>query len=279
VSGSLRIARVVLRVTDVHATADFYGRVAGLAPDGLEEGGGMLSAPGGGPALLELHRAERPGPAPRRAAGLFHTALRFPERPQLGAALRRLATQRIPLTGASHHYVSEALYLDDPDALGIELYWDLPRDEWPTQPDGRPTIGTVPLDLDAILAAGEPSGGESDGVDVGHVHLKVSAVEEGVRFWTQAIGLDLQATVPQAGFLASGGYHHHVGVNAWFSDGAALEPADGPGLDAVVCAVAGDPGLEAARARLEAAEVPVEAANGRVSTRTPDGVAVVLEAE
>jgi catechol 2,3-dioxygenase len=87
------------------------------------------------------------------------------------------------------------------------------------------------------------------------------------------------AAVPQAGFLATGGYHHHIGVNTWFSRGAPLEPADGPGLDAVVAAVDEDPGLETARARLEAAGAPVESANGSVVTRTPDGIRVVLEPE
>ena len=95
--------------------------------------------------LLELRRAERPGPAPRRATGLFHTAFRYPTREQLGATLRGLVRQRAPLTGASDHLVSEALYLDDPDGLGIELYRDRPREEWPApQPGAQGGDGHAP---------------------------------------------------------------------------------------------------------------------------------------
>lgn len=283
---AVRMSRVELRVADVARSADWYRRTAGLEPReaagepgsaGGEPDAAELVSPGRGEVLVVLRRAPEPGPSPRRAAGLFHTAFLYPRRAQLAAALRRAAEGRVPLTGASDHLASEALYLDDPDALGIELYADRPRETWPTTPDGKYVLDTLPLDLADVLTEPAPEGGASDGVEVGHVHLKVGDLPRAVDFWTRAVGMDLTAEVPRAGFLSTGGYHHHVGVNTWYSEGAPLEPAQGPGLDAVVAAVAGDPGLEAARARLEAADVPVEAEDGRLATRTPDGVRVVLE--
>jgi catechol 2,3-dioxygenase len=275
----MHIARVALRVSDLGRSAEFYSRVTGLAIRDRNEDAARLGALDGGPVRLELKRASRPGSAPRRAAGLFHTAFLYPGRPGLGAALRRLVEARLPLTGASDHLVSEALYLDDPDGLGIELYRDRPRSDWPPpEPGERVRMDTLPLDLDPVLAAADPAGG-ANRIEIGHVHLKVADVEGSVRFWTEAIGLELMTRFgPDAAFLADGGYHHHVGVNAWLSNGAELEPPDGPGLDRVVVGV-DDPGaLERLRARVEAAGAPVGESDSRVETSTPDGVPVAIEA-
>lgn len=238
----MHIARVALRVSDLDRSIDWYGRVVGLALRERDGARAELGPPDGGPALLELRAAERPGVAPRAAAGLFHTAFRYPARAQLGAALRRITEGRESFTGASDHAVSEALYLDDPDRLGVEIYRDRPRDEWPPPPPGdRVFMTTEPLDAEGVLAAA--AGGLPDsaaGVDVGHVHLKVADVERATAFWTDEAGMELMARFgPDAAFLADEGYHHHVGANSWYSRGAPLEPADGPGLDRVV--VAGAP--------------------------------------
>lgn len=252
----MHIGRVALRVSDIDRSIDWYGRVVGLALAARDDGRAELTAPDGGPVLLELLRAERPGTAPRHAAGLFHTAFRYPTRAALGSALRRIIQGRESFTGASDHAVSEALYLDDPDALGVELYRDRPRDEWPPPPDGeRVFMTTEPLDADGVLAAAEADLPDAaNGVDVGHVHLKVADVESAVEFWTQEVGMELMARYgTDAAFIAADGYHHHVGANRWYSRGASLEPRDGPGLDRVLIADAS----------------PRELA-------TPDGVPVVL---
>jgi catechol 2,3-dioxygenase len=204
--------------------------------------------------LLTLRASEQPGPAPQRATGLFHTAFLYPTRGQLGAALLRVAAERAAFSGASDHLVSEALYLDDPDVLGIELYRDRPRDTWPTpDPGERVKMDTLPLDLRALADEAE---GDASGLRIGHVHLKVADVDEAIRFWTEEVGLELMtAWAGQAGFLAADGYHHHIGVNAWFSRGAQPEPESGPGLDGIVIGGTGrSDGL-----------------------RTPDGVRVTLE--
>jgi len=253
----MHIARVALRVSDVDRSIDWYGRVVGLALRERENGFATLGAPDDGPILLELRAAERPGTAPRAAAGLFHTAFRYPTRAQLGAALRRIVTGRESFTGASDHAVSEALYLDDPDGIGVEIYRDRPREEWPPpRPGDKVFMTTEPLDSEGVLAAAEGDLPDAAaGTDVGHVHFKVADVEQAVAFWTQEVGMALMARYgADAAFIAGEGYHHHVGANSWYSRGAQLEPRDGPGLDRVV--VAGAP----ARA------LP-----------TPDGVEIVFE--
>ena len=273
-------ARVALRVSDVGRSADFYRRIGGFRVREEDANRATLASPDDGPVLLELRHAERPGPAPRRATGLFHTAFRYPTREQLGATLRGLVRQRAPLTGASDNLVSEALYLDDPDGLGIELYRDRPREDWPAPSPGfKVAMDTLPLDLESVLSEPEPDGDPAAGMDVGHVHLKVATVDDAVRWWTNALGLDLMAQLgPQAAFLSTEGYHHDIGANTWMSAGAEPEPGEGPGLDEVVLAVAGDPGLAAARDRLERAGTRLDAAeDGAVLTTTPDRVPVRLE--
>jgi catechol 2,3-dioxygenase len=213
----MHIERVALRVADPAASARYYEQIVG--PEAT--------------ALLDLRASERPGPAPRRATGLFHTAFLYPSRGQLGSALRRIAEQRAAFSGASDHLVSEALYLDDPDALGIELYRDRPREAWPAPGPGEKVhMDTLPLDLNALAAEAE---GGSEGVRIGHVHLKVADVDAATRFWTQEVGLELMVGwAGQAAFLAADGYHHHIGANTWMSRGAAPEPPEGPGLDELV---------------------------------------------
>jgi catechol 2,3-dioxygenase len=204
--------------------------------------------------LLGLRASDEPGQAPQRATGLFHTAFLYPTRGQLGAALLRVARERAAFSGASDHLVSEALYLDDPDALGIELYRDRPREAWPApNPGERVKMDTLPLDLHALADEAE---GDATGLRIGHVHLKVADVDAAIGFWTEEVGLELMTEwAGQAAFLAVGGYHHHIGVNAWYSRGAAPEPASGPGLDGVVIG-----------------------GTGRSDElRTPDGVRVTLE--
>ena len=208
--------------------------------------------------LLELREAERAGSAPRAAAGLFHTAFRYSTRAQLGAAFRRAIEGRESLTGASDHAVSEALYFDDPDGIGVELYRDRPREKWPPpRPGDRVFMVTEPLDAEGVLAAAEDDLPDAAaGMDVGHVHLKVADVEQAVGFWTDEVGMELMARYgADAAFIADEGYHHHVGANSWYSRGAPLEPQEGPGLDRVVVSGAPTP-----------------------TVSTPDGVEIVFEA-
>jgi len=243
-----RIARVTLRCSDVERSAELYARLVGLEVASLGAEQAALRPPEGDEPCLVLCRAERPGQAPRRATGLFHTAFRYPTRAGLAAALGRIGELGARFSGASDHGVSEALYLDDPDGLGIELYRDRPRSEWPEPAPGeRVRMFTAPLDLADLAVAAEEGAPEPPGagVDIGHVHLKVADTVSAERFWTERVGLELMTRFgDDAIFLARDGYHHHLGANSWQSRGAPREPLAGPGLDSV--ALYGDSAAETA---------------------------------
>jgi catechol 2,3-dioxygenase len=238
-TGITGVARVDLRVDDLPAALDFYERVVGLeALDGGEVDGvaadAVLRAPGG-PPLLALRHEGVSEKAPRRASGLFHTAFRYPTRADLAAALRRIAGTRAHFSGASDHGVSEALYLDDPAGNGVELYWDRPQEVWPDD------MYTLPLDLEELATAGGEAAAAPEGTDVGHVHLKASDLIASQDFYVADLGLEVMHRYgDQASFLAVDGYHHHVGLNVWYSLGADAPPSHAAGLDRVVFAAEGE---------------------------------------
>ncbi len=148
------IGHVHLKVSDIDRALAFYEGVLGFdVTVRLGDEAAFLSA-GGYHHHIGLNTWESRGgsPPPREATGLFHTAIRFPDRRTLAQAVERVLDAGIPLTGASDHGVSEAVYLRDPDDNGVELYRDRPREEWPTGPDGGVTMYTRPLDVDALLS-------------------------------------------------------------------------------------------------------------------------------
>ena len=268
------VGGVTLRSADVDRAAAFYLDIAGL--EDLRDG---VVGWQGTPLLRLISDGVSGGRAPREAAGLFHTAIRYSERAALGQALARAAQAGL-LTGASDHGVSEALYLDDPDGNGVELYFDRPREVWPppAAPGEKVGMFTAPLDLEDLLQAADSPADGGGAVDVGHVHLKVSDLPRSVAFWQDALGFELMARYgDQAAFLAAGGYHHHVGLNVWHSRGAQLGPPDLPGIEQVTFRVP-EAGLEETRERLEVAGAPVTQANGALSVSDPDGIRVVLAA-
>lgn len=232
-----RIARVELRCSNVEASAELYARLIGLELTRIDHDEALLRAPQGEEPILVLRRAERPGRAPRRASGLFHSAFRYPTRASLAAALGRIAELGVELSGVADHGASEALYLDDPDGLGIELYRDRPISDWPAPgPGERVRLYTAPLDLIDLGAAAGPGVDPRvvEQVEIGHLHLRVAEVGAAERFWTEQLGMETMTRMgEQAAFLAWGGYHHHIGVNSWHSRGAEREPMEGPGLDRV----------------------------------------------
>lgn len=212
-----RLGVVRLQVADLTRSLDWYRRVLGL--ERLDRPGrvAQLGTPGAATPLVELH--ERPGaaPVPRRGRlGLYHYAILLPDRPSLGRVLRHL-TDIGERAGMSDHLVSEALYLTDPDGLGIEVYADRPRSAWRHE-DRQLTMATNPLDVEAVLGAadGEHWSGMPSGTVLGHVHLFVADLERAAAFYHAGLGLDkIVWSYPGALFLSAGGYHHHLGVNTW----------------------------------------------------------------
>ncbi|HEU5362369.1 MAG TPA: VOC family protein [Gaiellaceae bacterium] len=214
---------VHLTVADLDRSLRYYEQQIGLLVQQRENGTARLGA--GGEDLLVL--TEQPGARPADGyAGLFHFALLVPTREDLGRWLAHAASDRVPLSGLSDHFVSEAIYLRDPDHHGIEIYADRPREIW----EGKvwEQMTTLPLDTDDLLRGIEPAAyeGMPGGTTMGHVHLCVTDVEASVDFY-RSLGFDLMAMYgDQAAFLSSEGYHHHIGANTWQSKGAPYAPDD-----------------------------------------------------
>jgi catechol 2,3-dioxygenase len=268
------VGPVHLTVSDLGRSLGYYRDAIGLAV--LEEGGGRASLGTGGRELLGL--VEEPGAGPADGySGLFHFALRVPERAELARWLAHAARDRVPLTGASDHFVSEALYLRDPDHHGIEIYWDRARALW----EGQVTrMTTLPLDLDGLLSEleglrAEPFAGLPAGTDMGHVHLRVASIPETVAFYRDVLGFELMAALgDQAAFLAAGGYHHHVGANTWESRGAPQAPPGTAGLRHATIVMPDAAARDEVLGRVAAAGIAVED-DGLV--RDPSGNALRLE--
>lgn len=272
-----RIERVDLRVRDVAESLRFYRDVVGLEVREETADRAVLAAPGG-PAFLTLTSTGVTAPADPRDTGLFHIAIRFPDRASLGDALARLAAAAIPI-GAGDHAVSEALYVNDPDDNGVELYWDRPQEQWPAPtPGALVPIVTLPVDLQDLLADGRGSDAvgrpAAAGTDMGHVHLQVSDVERTVAFYADELGLDLTARMgAEAAFLSSNGYHHHLGANTWRSRGGSPAPKERAGLERIVFEVADADDLERTRLRLVEHGREIAGDEGRsLVVRDPDGI-------
>lgn len=272
-----------LRVGTLARALVFYRDVLGFRVIDQDGATVSLSATGDFPAHLLL--TEHPGarPKPQRTAGLFHVAIRLPDRAALARVVQRLLTHGWPLQGAADHGVSEALYLADPDGNGLELYADRPREQWAWSGEGQIAMITARLDMADLLSLAADSAswdGIDRGADIGHVHLQVSDLARTESFYAGLLGLDvMQRDYPGALFLAAGGYHHHVGTNIWAGQGVPAAPPDAAGLIAFALRLPEASSWRALVARLQQAGALDEGAQhggSQVTVPDPDQIAVVL---
>jgi len=210
------LGAVHLLVSDLARSRAYYEEVLGLRALAVDARQIVLGPHGDDRVLVVLHT--RPGVAGARpgAFGLFHFAILLPDRAALGRFAAHLAALGIR-AGMADHLVSEALYLSDPDGLGIEVYADRPRHSWRHR-DRELAMTTDPLDLTAVVAAGGGLAwsGAPAGTTMGHVHLHVGGLDDGAAFYHRALGLDKMVwSYPGALFLAAGGYHPPLGTNVW----------------------------------------------------------------
>lgn len=274
-----RLGRVRLQVADLERSLAWYQRVLGMRVLDRQAVEATLGAHGDDEPLVVLRerRGARPVP-PRGRLGLYHYALLLPDRPALGAFLLHLATSG-ERAGASDHLVSEALYLNDPDGLGIEVYADRPRDAWQVQ-DREISMSTVPLDAQGLAVAARTTvwNGMPAGTRVGHVHLHVGDIAAADAFYHQGLGFDRVVwSYPGALFLSAGGYHHHLGLNTWAAHSPAATEDDARLLDWEI-ALPDRAAVEATAAGLRAAGHAVEAEAGEATASDPWGTAVRLAA-
>jgi catechol 2,3-dioxygenase len=270
---------VKLQVADLARSVAYYERVVGFRE--LRRDGPVASlAPHGDDAVLvELH--ERPGskPVPTRGRlGLYHFAILVPDRAALGRFL-------VHLTGTGHyagmadHFVSEALYLTDPDGLGIEVYADRPRDRWRAE-NRQLYMTTLPLDARDVMraAAGARWSGLPAGTVIGHVHLHVGDIDAASAFYHSGLGLDkIVWSYPGALFMSAGGYHHHLATNIWAAEAPRARDDDARLLDWEV--VVPDPAVvESAARSLETGGADVVRGPGTASAPDPWGTVVTIRA-
>ncbi len=275
---SLRVGTVELIVTDLDRSVPFYEDAIGLKLHRREDGRAALGA--GGEDLLVLVEDANARPAGRHA-GLYHFALLHPSRLELARAAHRLAATRTRISGASDHGISEAIYLPDPDGNGIELAADRGRERWGDLSDPTALGGPEPLDvagLLALVAEEEPVADVAPDTIVGHVHLHVGDIGQGLAFYRDVIGFEVMTLLDSAAFIAAGGYHHHLGLNIWRGQGVPPTPAGVVGLRHWTIVL---PAADAAalRERVIAAGAPSEDTPEGLLVRDPWDIALLVRAE
>lgn len=246
------IGLVTLRVAQLERSLRFYQDILAFQPIERTPGRVILGTQDKQP-LLELIEVPGAGPHPIRATGLYHVAIVLPTRPDLGRMLLRLAQANIEI-GHGDHFVSEALYISDPDENGLELYRDRPRSTW-RHVNGMVVMGTEAVNLRTLAEDGknaEPWEVVPAGTRVGHIHLKVGNIAKAKQFYSGILGFDVMAEMPTALFISAGGYHHHIGLNTWHSLGAAPAPTTDAGLQNFVIAIPTQEALQEVKARLVA---------------------------
>ncbi|MCV3241497.1 VOC family protein [Mesorhizobium sp. ZC-5] len=228
----ISVAQVGLKARNAEALAEYYRDVVGLAE--LSRSNGSIVLGTGERPLLHIEGDPSARPDDPRSAGLFHTAFLLPTRADLGRWVKHAIEKRIPIEGASDHLVSEALYLTDPEGNGIEIYADRPKESW-ARDGGSIAMATNKLDIPDLV--GEvPAGdagwqGAPDNSIIGHVHLRVGDPITAEQWWHAQFGFETMAKYgADAAFLASGGYHHHIGANSWRSRGAGIRDDARTGL-------------------------------------------------
>ena len=278
----LTLGEVALTVRQMDRTAQFYTQVLGLTLLARDAVRAVLGTPDGHP-LVTLRHAPGAPLAPANATGLYHLAIAFPTRPDLARWLKHASALGLRL-GQSDHLTHEAFYFDDPEGNGIEIYVDWPQEQWPFK-DGKFTADAAVrkgIDIQDLLGTLAPNDagwtGAPIGTRMGHVHLKMSDPRATRAFYEAVMGFDIGFDDMGAVFAGAGGYHHHVGNNAWHSQGGPKPLQGAQGLHHYTIELSSEAELAAITDRLKAAGIAVrEEAAGHV-THDPSGNRVLLRA-
>jgi catechol 2,3-dioxygenase len=265
------VGTVTLKVADLTRSLQFYTKLIGLEVFRQGDGSAVLGA--GNRPILALEEVPGASRLARNATGLYHAAILFPDRHSLAVKIAQLSSINYPF-GFSDHLVSEAFYLDDPDANGLELYRDRPRSEW-TWNSGQVQMALDPIDFDSFFGEikdGDPAlnnPAAPAGTKLGHMHLRVGDIPEAEKFYHGVLGFDIVAKMPAALFVSAGGYHHHLGMNTWESRNGKppIEPA--AGLREFSISLIDQAELDRLTQQIEAARVAVERHGDTALVRDP----------
>jgi catechol 2,3-dioxygenase len=274
------LGKARLQVADIERSLLFYSQVLGMCVIRGSAESVSLGAHGDKRAIIHLQQLRSAHPVPRRGLlGLYHFAILLPDRASLGRFVAHLTEIGLH-AGMSDHAVSEAVYLTDPDGLGIEVYADRPRDAW-RYDEQQLHMATDHLDVEDLVrsARGERWTGMPPGTVLGHIHLYVDDIDEAEAFYHDALGFDKVVwSYPGALFLSAGGYHHHLGTNTWAKGAVRATDADARLLDwEIVVPTPKDAG-EAAR-HVKEAGYPVRQEDGEWVLTDPWGTGLRLVTE
>ncbi|MUK89353.1 glyoxalase [Ornithinibacillus sp. L9] len=223
------VGEVNINVTNLKKALHFYQNILGFTVLEQSDSSAVLTADGKTP-LLSLEQPIDVTPKQPRTTGLYHFAILLPSRADLSSFVKHIIRAGVQL-GASDHYVSEALYFNDPDGNGIEVYRDRPSAEW-SWTDGQVAMATEPLDGDSLVAESNKEWGSMPKETImGHIHLHVSDLEETEKFFVNGLGFDIVTRYSGALFASTGGYHHHIGLNVWNGVGAKAPAKNSVGLN------------------------------------------------
>ena len=226
----ISLGEVTLNVHDVVSQAAFYSNYIGFSILSQTDSEVELGLKESKQVLIRLLKTDLPA---EKNYGLFHIAILVPSRPALGATLKHLLLSGVNLTGGADHGYSEAIYMDDPEGNGIEIYCDKPVEEWDVREDGRIIGVTEELDATGILASSQDLDDYylSEETVIGHVHLSVRDALAASKRYQKIFDLDDKLTIPSASWIASGNYHHHLAFNHWAGPKLLKREKNRPGLN------------------------------------------------
>jgi catechol 2,3-dioxygenase len=226
---NIYVGEVNIKVKNLDSALTFYQSIMGFQVLEKTDRKAALTTDGK-TTLVTLEQPENAISKEGRMSGLYHFAILLPSRADLSVFLRHFLGTGYPL-GAADHYVSEALYINDPDGNGIEVYRDRPSKEW-TWKNGLVDMATEELDGNSILAESDAEWkGLPEGTVMGHIHLHVGDLKKAEEFYTKGLGFEIVSHYPQALFLSTGRYHHHIAINTWQGVGAPASPQNSVGLN------------------------------------------------
>lgn len=266
------LAEAALNVKDLARQTAFYTQMLGLEMLSQTEEEVLLGA--GGKPLVHLTQTDRTE-AVQVSYGLYHMAILLPSREDLADVFKHIAELNVPFVGAADHGYSEALYLEDPEGNGIELYRDKLVADWDIREDGRIIGVTEELSAQEIYDMGrkvEPFQIAS-ATRMGHIHLSVRDSQVASVFYQKVLELSDKFTIPSASWIASGDYHHHLAVNEWGGKNLAKRDKDRPGLAYYVVEVANKDDLVAIAERAKGNGAPVSwVTSNEFTFEDPDGI-------
>jgi catechol 2,3-dioxygenase len=288
----MRLGAPTLRVRDLESELSFYENYIGFAVKRRSKGSsGLEDVELGPPQASEPVIRLRHDPLAKRPstnfAGLYHYAVLLPKRRDLASTFLSIGNSGVAYEGFADHTFSEALYLHDAERNGMEIYADRPRTAWPDWNEmsrvGYSSFAAMngPLDFDSLLGELDADGRAKpvafpNGARIGHIHLRVTDLAQSVRFYRDKLGLDVNAYIPEIGaaFLSVGGYHHHLGLNTWHSEGGSAHREGEAGLEEFRMILPKRQAIDGLSRQFPESNTK----EGRLRLSDPDGIQIEIEA-